>query len=31
MGEAEKAIARIAGALSNKHTNRDQSTYRASQ
>ena len=30
MGEAEKTIARIAEVFSNKHTNRDQSTYRAS-
>jgi len=30
MGEAEKTIARIVGALSNEYTNRDQSAYRAS-
>ena len=29
--EAEKAITKIAGSLSNKHTNRDQFAYRASQ
>jgi hypothetical protein len=31
IGEAEKTIAGITGAFSNEHTNRDQSTYRASQ
>jgi len=31
IGEAEKTIAKIAGALSDEHTNRDQSVYRASQ
>ena len=29
--EAEKIIVKIAGALSDEHTNRDQSAYRASQ
>ena len=29
--EIEKTIAKIARALSNEHTNKDQSTYRASQ
>jgi len=31
MGEAEKTMAEIIGALSDKHTNRDQSAYEASQ
>ena len=31
MGETEKTIAEIAGALSNEHTNRNQSIYGASQ
>jgi len=31
MGEVEKTIAEIAGAFSDKHTNRDQSVYGVSQ
>ena len=31
IAEAEKAIAKIAGFLSDKYTNRDQFAYRASQ
>jgi hypothetical protein len=31
IGEVEKTIARIIGAFSDENTNRDQSTYRASQ
>ena len=31
MVEAEKTMAKIAGSLGNKHTNRDQVAYRASQ
>ena len=31
MGEAEKTIAEILGALGDKHANRDQSAYKASQ
>ena len=30
MGEVEKIIAKIIGAFSNKHINRDQSAYGAS-
>ena len=30
MGEAEEIMAKIAEAFSNEHTNRDQSTYKAS-
>jgi hypothetical protein len=31
IAKIEKAIAKIAGSLNNKHTNRDQFAYRASQ
>ena len=31
IAEAEKAMAKIAGSLGNKHTNRDQFAYKASQ
>ena len=30
MGKAEKTMAKIAGALSDKYTNRDQSAYKVS-